>query len=33
VTAKPVRGIRLGLGALWRAIVRFFARLLGRSPG
>jgi carbon monoxide dehydrogenase subunit G len=33
VTAKPVRGIRLGLGALWGAIVRFFARLFGRSPG
>jgi carbon monoxide dehydrogenase subunit G len=33
VTAKPVRGIRLGLGALWQAVVRFFARLFGRSPG
>jgi carbon monoxide dehydrogenase subunit G len=29
-TAKPVKGIRLGLGALWRAIVRFFTRLFGR---
>jgi uncharacterized protein len=28
-TAKPVQGIRLGLGALWRAVVRFFSR--GRS--
>jgi carbon monoxide dehydrogenase subunit G len=32
-TAKPVRGIRLGLGALWRAILRFFTRLFGRSRG
>jgi carbon monoxide dehydrogenase subunit G len=31
-TAKPVRGIRLGLGALWRAILRFVSRLFGRSP-
>jgi uncharacterized protein len=30
-TAKPVKGIRLGLGALWRTVVRFFARLFGRS--
>ncbi|MGH2817356.1 MAG: SRPBCC family protein [Actinomycetota bacterium] len=33
VAANPVRGVRLGLGALWRAIVRFFGRLLGRSRG
>jgi uncharacterized protein len=32
-TAKPVKGIRLGLGALWRAILRFFTRLFGRSRG
>jgi len=32
-TAKPVRGIRLGLGALWRAVLRFFSRLFGRSRG
>jgi uncharacterized protein len=32
-TAKPVKGIRLGLGALWRAILRFFSRLFGRSRG
>ncbi|MGQ0669042.1 MAG: SRPBCC family protein [Actinomycetota bacterium] len=29
--AKPVGGIRLGLWALWRAIVRFFGRLFGRG--
>ena len=28
-TAKPVGGIRLGLWALWNAIVRFFRRLFG----
>ena len=28
--AGPIRGIRLGLSALWSAIVRFFRRLLGR---
>jgi carbon monoxide dehydrogenase subunit G len=32
-TAKPVKGIRLGLGALWQAILRFFSRLFGRSRG
>jgi uncharacterized protein len=32
-TATPVKGIRLGLGALWRAILRFFNRLFGRSRG
>lgn len=31
--AKPVGGIRLGLWALVRAIVRFFARLFGRREG
>ena len=29
VTAKPPAGIRLGLWALWRAVVRFFRRLFG----
>ena len=29
VTAKPVGGLRLGLWALWRAVVRFFRRLFG----
>ncbi len=28
-TAKPVGGIRLGLWALWKAVVRFFRRLFG----
>jgi carbon monoxide dehydrogenase subunit G len=27
--AKPVKGFRLGLWALWRAVVRFFRRLFG----
>jgi hypothetical protein len=31
-TSKPVSGLSLGAGALWRAIVRFFKRLFGRSP-
>jgi uncharacterized protein len=31
-TAKSIGGIRLGLWAFWRAIVRFFSRLLGRRP-
>jgi len=31
VTAKPVKGFRLGLWAFWRAVVRFFRRLFGRS--
>ncbi len=30
VTAKPVKGIRLGLWAFWRVVVRFFKRLFGR---
>ncbi len=30
-TAGPVKGIRLGLWAFWRAIVRFFKRLFGRG--
>ena len=30
VTAKPVKGFRLGLWAFWRAIVRYFSRLFGR---
>ncbi len=33
VTTKPVSGVRLGLGALGRAIARFFSRLFGRSKG
>jgi carbon monoxide dehydrogenase subunit G len=28
--ARPVRGIRLGVAALWSVIVEFFRRLLGR---
>ena len=31
-TARPVRGLRLGLWATWRVIVRFFRRLFGRGP-
>ncbi|HEY7282437.1 MAG TPA: SRPBCC family protein [Actinomycetota bacterium] len=31
-TAKSIGGIRLGLWAFWRAIVRFFQRLFGRTP-
>jgi carbon monoxide dehydrogenase subunit G len=31
-TAKKIGGIRLGLWAFWRAIVRFFQRLFGRKP-
>jgi carbon monoxide dehydrogenase subunit G len=31
--AAPVRGFRLALWALWRAVVRFFRRLLGRPSG
>lgn len=27
--AKPVKGLRLGLWALWRAVLRFFRRLFG----
>jgi carbon monoxide dehydrogenase subunit G len=30
-SAKPVRGLSLGLRALWGAIVRFFRRLFGRG--
>jgi carbon monoxide dehydrogenase subunit G len=33
VTAKRPAGIRLGLWALWRAIVRFFKRLFGGGRG
>jgi carbon monoxide dehydrogenase subunit G len=29
MTARPVKGFRLGLWAFWRAIVRFFKRLFG----
>ncbi|TMK86132.1 MAG: carbon monoxide dehydrogenase [Actinobacteria bacterium] len=29
--AQPVKGIRLAVWALWRAVVRFFRRLFGRS--
>jgi uncharacterized protein len=28
--AMPIRGIRLGLSAVWSAIVRFFRRVFGR---
>ncbi len=28
-SAAPVKGIRLGLWAFWRAVIRFFRRLLG----
>jgi uncharacterized protein len=28
--ARPIRGIRLGLSAVWSSIVRFFRRLFGR---
>ncbi len=31
-TAKKIGGIRLGLWAFWRAIVRFFQRLFGGGP-
>jgi len=31
-TAKSIGGIRLGLWAFWRAIVRFFQRLFGGKP-
>lgn len=30
-TARPVKGIRLGLWAFWRAVVRFSRRLVGRD--
>jgi len=30
-TARPVKGARLGLWALWRAVVRFFQRLFGKG--
>jgi carbon monoxide dehydrogenase subunit G len=33
VSAAPVKGIRLGLWALWRAVVRWFRRLFGRASG
>jgi len=29
--SEPVRGLSLGLGALWRSIRRFFGRLFGRG--
>jgi carbon monoxide dehydrogenase subunit G len=32
-SAAPVKGVRLGLWAMWRAVVRWFRRLLGRAPG
>ena len=28
--AEPIGGIRLGLGAIWAAISRFFRRLFGK---
>lgn len=30
-STKPVGGIRLGLWAIWRAVVRFFKRLFGKE--
>ena len=30
--AKAIGGIRLGLYAIWAAVVRFFKRLLGKKP-
>ena len=33
VSAKPVKGIRLGLWAIWQVVVRFFKRLFGRRGG
>jgi uncharacterized protein len=33
VGGAPVKGIRLGLWALWRAVARIFKRLLGRREG
>jgi len=31
--AQPVKGIRLGVWVFWRAVKRFFRRLLGGRPG
>jgi carbon monoxide dehydrogenase subunit G len=31
-TAKSIGGIRVGLWAMWRAVVRFFRRLFGMKP-
>jgi carbon monoxide dehydrogenase subunit G len=31
--AKPVGGVRLGLWAMWRSIVRFFSRIFGGKEG
>ena len=31
--ARPIRGLRLGLSAVWAAIKRFFGRLFGTRPG
>jgi uncharacterized protein len=33
VTAKPVKGLRLGLWAMWQAVLRFFRRLFGGGRG
>jgi uncharacterized protein len=33
VPAEPVKGIRLGLWAFWRAVARFFKRLFGGRQG
>jgi carbon monoxide dehydrogenase subunit G len=33
VAAEPVKGLRLGLWAFWRAVARFFRRLFGRRQG
>jgi hypothetical protein len=31
--AKPVKGVRLGLWALWQSVVRFVKRILGGGKG
>ena len=31
VTARPVKGLRLGVWAFWRALLRFFRGLFGRG--
>jgi uncharacterized protein len=31
--APPVKGLRLGVWAAWRAVARFFGRLFSRRPG
>lgn len=31
--AKPIKGIRLGIAAIWAAIARFFRRIFGKREG